>query len=210
MGAHCSGESCGSGLDGHLSPRYRKILWFVFFINAAMFVVEMLAGVKGDSVSLMTDALDFLSDAANYLITLAVLSMGLRQRAIAAFVKGVSMGVVGLWALGMLVYHAVMGSLPDAPLMGTIGIMALFANVLSAFVLYRYREGDSNMRSVWICSRNDAIGNIAVVFAAVAVYFVGHGWPDLTVAAIMASLALHGAWQIMTHAKKELKEVGSS
>jgi cation diffusion facilitator family transporter len=198
-------NNCSFTSKEHLTPRYKTILWIVLIINAGMFLVEMIAGVKGQSVSLMADAVDFLSDAGNYVITLVVLGMSLRHRAIAALVKGVSMGAVGLWVLGSLAYYALQGTVPSVPIMSTVAFLALTANVISAFLLYRYREGDSNMRSVWICSRNDAISNIAVMLAAGAVYFVGHGWPDLLVALIMAAVSLYGAWQIINAALKEIK-----
>lgn len=198
-------NNCSFTSKEHLTPRYKTILWIVLIINAGMFLVEMIAGVKGQSVSLMADAVDFLSDAGNYVITLIVLGMSLRHRAIAALVKGLSMGAVGLWVLGSLAYYALQGTVPSVPIMSTVAFLALTANVISAFLLYRYREGDSNMRSVWICSRNDAISNIAVMLAAGAVYFVGHGWPDLLVALIMAAVSLYGAWQIINAALKEIK-----
>ena len=204
MSKFCS-DNCDNFSKKHLTPRYKSILWAVLLINAVMFIVEMIAGVEGKSVSLMADAVDFLSDAANYVITLVVLGMSLRHRAIAALVKGLSMGAVGLWVLGSLAYYALQGTVPSVPIMSTVAFLALTANVISAFLLYRYREGDSNMRSVWICSRNDAVSNIAVMLAAGAVYFVGHGWPDLLVALIMAAVSLYGAWQIINAALKEIK-----
>ncbi len=204
MSKSCN-NNCSFVSKEHLTPRYKTILWIALIINAGMFLVEMVAGVKGQSVSLMADAVDFLSDAGNYVITLIVLGMSLRHRAIAALVKGLSMGAVGLWILGSLAYYALQGTVPSVPIMSTVAFLALTANVISAFLLYRYREGDSNMRSVWICSRNDAVSNIAVMLAAGAVYFVGHGWPDLLVALIMAAVSLYGAWQIINAALKEIK-----
>jgi cation diffusion facilitator family transporter len=205
MSTSCN-DACGiAPTKKHLTPRYKTVLWIILIINASMFFVEMAAGVKGQSVALMADAVDFLSDSANYIITLIVLGMSLKWRAIAAFVKGVSMGLIGVWVLGSLVYYALQGTVPSVPVMTTVAFLALTANVVSAMLLYRYREGDSNMRSVWLCSRNDAISNIAVMLAAGAVYFVGHGWPDLLVALIMATISLHGAWLIICASLEELR-----
>ena len=186
------------------TPRYRKILWIALFVNAAMFFVEIGAGFKSGSVSLLADAIDFFGDAANYGVTLAVLSMGLAWRAWAAVLKGVSMLGFGLFVLGRTVWVVMHGGTPEAITMGTIGLMALAANVLVAALLYSYREGDANMRSVWLCSRNDAIGNIAVMLAALGVLGTGTAWPDLAVALVMALLAISGGWSVISQARGEI------
>lgn len=173
-------------------------------INAGMFAVELVAGRGANSSSLQADALDFLGDAANYAISLAVLSAALRRRAWAATAKGVTMGVFGLWAVVQAIHIARTGIVPAAPVMGTVGALALLANLSVAVMLYRYRQGDSNMRSVWLCTRNDALGNLAVIVAASGVFATGRGWPDVVVALIMASLALHAAWRVVNQARTEL------
>lgn len=183
---------------------YRRVLWIVIAINATMFFVEMTGGLMAGSVSLQADALDFLGDAATYGISLLVLSMSLRWRAGAALVKGTSMGLFGVWVIGNSVYHMLHPGVPSASIMGSIGFAALIANAVSALLLYRHREGDANMRSVWLCSRNDAVSNIAVIIAASGVWATNTGWPDLAVGAIMAALALSSSYQVIRQARGEL------
>ena len=173
------------------------MLWAVLAINAIMFLVEVAAGVAAGSASLQADALDFFGDAANYAISLFVIGMALRYRAMAALGKGISMGVFGLWVVGVVVWHLVHGTLPSAVTMGAVGVAAFAANAASFALLWAYRAGDANMRSAWICTRNDAIGNLAVLLAAAGVFGTGTGWPDLAVAAIMAGLALQGACTVI-------------
>jgi len=185
------------------------VLWTVLVINAVMFVVEIGAGLAAGSASLQADALDFLGDAGNYIISLAVLSMALRYRAMAALAKGLTMGAFGLWVVGTVVWHAAMGTVPEPITMGIVGVAALIANAACAVLLYAYRDGDANMQSVWICSRNDVLGNLAVLLAALGVFGTGTGWPDLVVAAIMASLALQGATIVVRQAGLEFKSSGS-
>ena len=169
-----------------------------------MFVVEIVSGVKANSVSLLADSLDFLGDAANYGISLWVLGMALTKRARASLIKAMSMAAFGVWILGSAIWHFVSGVIPNAETMGLIGVIALFANLGVATLLYTYREGDSNMRSVWLCTCNDALGNVAVILAAIAVFSAGAVWPDLIVATIMASLALHSACVVIKQARSEL------
>lgn len=207
MGAHCCGTGQQHGERPSADPAYRRILWAVLGINAGMFVVEIGAGVAAGSVSLQADALDFLGDAANYAISLAVLSMALRWRARAALLKGLSMVGFGVWVIGSTVWHAVQGTLPEAEIMGAVGSGAILANGLSLALLWAYRTGDANMRAVWICTRNDVLGNVAVLLAALGVFGTGTGWPDVVVAGIMATLALSGAVQILRHAAEDLRAV---
>ena len=188
------------------SPAYRRILWVALAVNLAMFFIEVGAGFAAQSVSLLADSLDFLGDAGNYGISLFVLGMAIRWRARASLVKAASMGVFGLWVAITTVNHALAGTVPAAPVMGLVGALALAANFGVALLLYRWREGDSNMRSVWICTRNDAIGNVAVLVAAAGVFGSGTGWPDYVVAAIMSGLALIGAFQVTRHAVAELRQ----
>jgi len=206
MPACCCNVSSAS--TAPIPPRYRKALWVALVINAAMFGVEIVGGWKAGSVSLFADAVDFACDAANYGISLAVLAMGLTWRARAALLKGLSMAGFGVFVLGRALWAALAGIPPEPLVMGAIGLLALAANGLVALLLYAYRDGDANMRSVWLCSRNDAIGNVAVMLAAGGVLGTGSGWPDLLVAAIMASLALSGGVSVLRQARQELAVAG--
>lgn len=185
---------------------WRRALWIVLGINASMFVIEVGAGLAAGSASLQADALDFLGDAANYAISLFVVGMALRYRATAALAKGATMGLFGLWIIGTALWHAMHGTLPSAFTMGAVGIAALAANALSFRVLWRHRHGDANMRSAWICTRNDVLGNLAVLLAAAGVFGTGTGWPDVIVAAIMAALAIQGATTVIRQSLQELRE----
>lgn len=201
-------ESCCAPAPGpDNSPRWRKALWIALAVNAGMFVVEIYAGAAADSRALMADALDFFGDAANYAISLAVAGLALVWRARAALAKGITLLALGLFVLISAAWGAVYGTSPEAHTMGVIGGMALVANVGVALMLYRFRGGDANMRSVWICSRNDAVGNVAVVAAAAGVFGTGTAWPDLIVAAVLALLGLSGGWQIIRQSRVELRQV---
>ena len=204
MGANCCSheDTCATALR---SGRYRKILWIALVVNFTMFVVEIGAGFTAGSVSLLADSLDFAGDAANYGISLLVLGMGVVARARASLFKALCMLLFGIAVLATALWHLVSGTVPSAPTMGVVGTLALLANVGVAALLYAYREGDSNMRSVWLCSRNDALGNLAVLLAALGVFGTGSAWPDLLVAGIMASLATSAATQILLQACGELK-----
>ena len=201
---HCHDHGCAPPPAAQ-SPQYRRVLWAALVINAVMFGVELTAGLYAGSVSLLADAIDFLGDAANYGISLAVLGMALKWRSRAALVKGVSMGAFGVFVLAKAAWVASTGQVPEPLIMGAIGTLALVANVSVAAMLYAWREGDANMRSVWLCSRNDAIGNVAVVAAAVGVFGTGSAWPDLGVAAVMGLLALAAARSVITQARAELR-----
>ena len=170
-----------------------------------MFGVEIVAGIAADSRALQADALDFLGDAANYAISLGVARMALVWRARAALVKAATMLAFGLWVLGSAIWGFFVGASPDPGTMGAIGSLALAVNLAVAAMLFRYRSGDANMRSVWICSRNDAIGNIAVLAAAIGVFGTGRAWPDLVVASIMAGLAVWGSAEVFKQARGELR-----
>ena len=184
---------------------YRRVLWMVLAINAAMFAVEVIGGLVAGSAALQADALDFLGDAANYAISLLVVGTALRYRASAALAKGATMAAFGLWVITTVVWHAVHGTLPSAFTMGTVGGAALVANLVSFGLLWAYRHGDATMRSAWICTRNDVLGNLAVLLVALGVLGTGTGWPDIVVAAIMALLAVQGAALVIRQASAELR-----
>lgn len=189
------------------SQRYCRTLWIALAVNLGMFAVEIVAGARAGSASLLADSLDFLGDAGNYGISLWVLGLGLVARAKAAQFKALCMLAFALGILGTALWHAFTDALPDAQTMGGVGLLALLANLAVAALLYAYREGDSNMRGVWLCTRNDALGNIAVLLAALGVFGTGSAWPDLLVASLMASLALTSAYQVMLQARRELLAV---
>ena len=202
-----SGNCCNLTPENHLrDKRYRRVLWAALGINAAMFLIEVVAGLVAGSASLQADALDFLADAANYGLSLFVVGMALHYRAKAALAKGMTMGLFGVWVLATSIWHAGYGIVPEAVTMGVVGFAALLANAASFALLWAFRAGDSNMRLVWLCSRNDVIGNFAVPLAALGVFGTGTGWPDVIVASIMGGLALQSAWHVMRKASGELKE----
>lgn len=195
---------CGHNVqfDG-VSSEFKRALWIVIAINGAMFITEMAAGALAGSKALQADALDFFGDTTTYAISLYVIGMSLKVRAAAALIKGISLAVMGLWVFGSTAYQILVLGVPSATVMGTVGFLALIANLVSVFLLMRFKDGDANVRSVWLCSRNDAIGNIAVMAAAVGVYFTGSAWPDLIVAGLMAGLFLWSSAQIVAQAMKE-------
>lgn len=195
-----------AAFDG-MSAAYRRILWTVIAINGVMFGVETFAGYSAGSQALKADALDFLSDSVTYAVSLWVIGRSRRTRALAALAKGVSLALMGFWVLGSTAYQIMVLGVPEAPLMGAVGLLACAANLLSVILLLRYKDGDANVRSVWLCSRNDAIGNLGVVAAAGLVYFTSSGIPDLVVAGAMAGLFCLSAREIIRRALAELKEV---
>lgn len=189
-----------------VSPTYKKVLWVALIVNLGMFIVEVASGLKAGSVSLLADSLDFFGDAANYAVSLFVLGMALSIRAKAALVKGATLGIFGVGVLAFTAYRLWTGQVPEPLTMGVIAVLALVANVAVALMLYKWREGDSNMQSVWLCSRNDAIGNVAVVAAAGLVAWTGSAWPDLVVAVLMATLGITVARTIIAQAWRELNQ----
>jgi len=200
MSAHC----CSAPVESAVDPRYRRVLWISLIVNAAMFVIELGASWGSGSVSLLADSIDFFGDAANYGLSLAVLGMALSARSRVALLKAACMGAFGVFVIGKALWNLRAGVPPEALTMGAIGFLALAANTFVALLLYRFRTGDANMRSVWICSRNDALGNLAVMLAALGVFGTGSAWPDLAVAAVMGVLALTGALTVLRHARGEL------
>jgi len=202
---HHDHDHFGADLE-HAPPGYRRVLWIALLVNAAMFVVEIATGLKSGSVSLLADAIDFFGDAANVGLTLAVLSMGPLWRGRAALLKAATMLAFGIGVLGKTLWSLRLGVAPEALSMGLVGLLALAANLGVAALLYAFREGDANMRGVWLCTRNDALGNIAVMLAALGVFGTGTAWPDLIVAAAMAALAISGGWSVLRQARRELAQ----
>lgn len=203
MAGCCHDDHCAAVVADD-DRRWRTALWIALAVNGGMFAIEAGAGLAAGSRSLQADALDFLGDAANYAISLGVTGLALRWRARAALLKGATLAAFGIWVLCTTAWAVLSGSTPRAEVMGLVGAAALIANLGVAALLFSFRKGDANRRSVWICSRNDAIGNLAVLAAAAGVFGTGSRWPDLVVAAIMAGLALWGGWQIVRHAVQEL------
>jgi Co/Zn/Cd efflux system component len=199
-------DSCGSQSFKGLSARYIKILWIVVSINFLMFLVESVAGFLADSTALKADALDFLGDAATYAATLLVIGKPLKTRSLIALLKGLSLGAMAVFVLGFTLYRVFVTGEPEPFTMGAIGFMALAANMVSVLLLMKYRDGDSNVRSVWLCSRNDAIGNVAVIIAGAGVFATGTVWPDIIVAFVIAGLFMHSSLKITTQAISEFKE----
>ena len=206
MSDSCGHHGCAAPAATQ-SLRYRRVLWIALWVNAAMFGIEIAGGLRAGSVSLLADAVDFFGDAVNYGLALLVLGMALRWRARAALFKGLTMAAFGVFVLGRAAYGAAVGTVPEAATMGLIGALALLANVAVAVMLYAWRDGDANMRSVWLCTRNDAIGNVAVMAAALGVFGTGSAWPDLAVAAVMGLLALTAARSVIGQARGELRMV---
>ncbi len=202
--SHCAHD------DGAADASFRRVLWAALAVNAAMFVVEVVAGWIANSVSLEADALDFFGDAANYAITLMVLPLGALARTRAALIKAASMGAFGLFVVGDTIHHLIAGLPPEPFVMGPVALAALAANAAVAVLLYRHRNGDSNRESVWLCSRNDAIGNIAVFAAAGGVFATGSIWPDILVAAVIASLNIAAALKVARQARGELAALGKT
>lgn len=197
----CSGNPKFDGVD----PAYKRILWMVIFINAAMFFVEISAGKMAGSQALQADALDFLGDSLTYGLSLAVIGMSLKIRSTAALLKGISLLLMGVWVFSSTTYQFFVLGVPKAEVMGVIGLLALAANLISVYLLMGYKDGDANVRSVWLCSRNDAVGNVAVMLASVAVWLTATAWPDLIVAIIMAGLFLRSAQLILKQSWQEYR-----
>jgi Co/Zn/Cd efflux system component len=187
-----------------LGPAFRRALVIALTLNALMFGVEFAAGLLAGSSSLLADAADFAADAANYGLSLWALALAPIWRSRAALIKGISMGLYGASVLMVAAHQAGMARVPAAEPMGAVALLALVVNVAVALMLYRHRNGDANARSVWLCSRNDAIGNVAVLFAAAGVLGTGSGWPDFAVASLLSSLALGSAASVIGHARREI------
>lgn len=199
----CNAACCGPGFAP--DETYRRVLWVSLGINLAMFGVEIVASFAASSMSLRADALDFLGDAANYAVALAVFGTALRWRASAALLKGSVMGVFGLWVAGSTIYYALVPTVPQAAIIGTVGVVAFAANAAVATMLWRFRGGDSQARSVWLCARNDCLVNLSVIAAGVGVWASGTRWPDIGVAAVIGYLGLASAVHIIRRAVGEMR-----
>lgn len=211
MSAHCHHDHCHDhGAPGAVPPGYRRALWVALLVNAAMAVVEISSGLAAGSVSLLADAVDFMGDASNYGLSLAVLSLATVWRSRVAWLKGWAMAGFGVFVLGRALWSLASGDVPEPVTMGLVGTLALLANLGVAWLLYAFREGDANMRSVWLCTRNDALGNLAVLAAAAGVFGTGHAWPDLVVAVVMAGLALSAARSVLRQARQELRAAAAA
>jgi Co/Zn/Cd efflux system component len=201
--ACCHDDDC-TGVPP-ISASWRRALWIALLVNGGFFLAEIIAGLAAGSTALQADALDFFGDAANYAISLGVAGMALTWRSRAALAKGGTLVVFAVWVLGNTAWHMVQQTVPAAPVMGVVGLAALLANGGVALMLYRFRGGEANMRSLWICARNDVLGNLAVLLAALGVFGTGAGWPDGVVAVLMGGLGLSGGWQIVRQARSELR-----
>lgn len=200
MSTHCA-HSHG---PPSVARGFRTALWIALALNAGMFVIEAAAGFGAHSVALQADAVDFFGDASNYAVSLLVLGFAAVWRSYAALLKALAMALFGVGVLASAAYASIVQPLPGAAVMGGVGALALAVNIGVTFLLYRFRGGDANMRSVWLCTRNDAIGNLAVLAAALGVYLGQAGWPDLAVAALMAGLALRSGWIVIRASRAEL------
>ncbi len=218
MSAHCDHDHHHGHNHDHLAHTtggpppagYRLVLWIGLAVNALMFAVEIAAGLGSGSVALLADSIDFFGDAANFAVTLVVLPLGLAWRARAALAKAATMLAFGLLVLGRALWAGAQGLPPDAATMGAVGALALAANLGVAVLLFRFRAGDANMRGVWLCTRNDALGNVAVMLAALGVLGTGTAWPDLAVAVAMAALAVSSGWSVMRQARRELAHAATT
>jgi len=203
----CCDSSCGAPPP---DPRYRRALWIALVLNALMFGVELVASFTAQSVSLLADAVDFMGDAANYGVALFVLGLAPVWRSCTALWKGWLMVGFGVFVLAKSAWQWSAGIVPEPVVMGWVSLLALAVNVGVAALLFAHRRGDAQARSVWLCSRNDALGNIAVLGAAGGVWATAHGWPDIAVALVLAWLALTSGASVIRHAREELKAIQAS
>lgn len=200
MGAHCCEIK-----EEKFSQKFKKVLWLALIINLTMFFLELAFSFSADSVSLVADSIDFLGDSANYGVSLFVLGSVVATRAKASLLKAATMAAFGIWVIGTVIFNAISNSNPEPQTMGVLGFIAMIANLVVAIMLYSFRDGDSNMKSVWLCTRNDVIGNIAVLMAASGVFLTTTRWPDLIVAFGMGALSLHSSVEVIKATRLELK-----
>ena len=191
----------------HMTLGYRRALWIVIILNVGYGVIEMLGGFLAGSQALKADALDFLGDGLITLLGVLAIGWSLLWRARSALIQGLFLGVLGFGILGNTIWRVFVQQQVEAELMGMLALVALVVNVGAALVLVPHRAGDANVRAVWLFSRNDAIGNAAVVVAAVLVGLTGASWPDLLVAFAIAGLFLQSSWVIVRDARRDISEV---
>ncbi|MBU8541564.1 cation transporter [Falsiroseomonas tokyonensis] len=203
-------DGCHTHVFTGQDPAFRRVLWIIILLNGGMFFFEFIAGAISGSLALQADSLDFAMDAATYGLSLAVIGMAAATRARAALMKAASLGLVAAWVLGAAVWRTLGGGVPEAITMGSIAIAAFAANLLSVLLLWKWRDGDANIRSVWLCSRNDAFGNLLVLAAAAGVFGTGTRWPDLAVAAVMSALFLQTSFLTARTALAELRGARSA
>jgi Co/Zn/Cd efflux system component len=201
-------ESCCRTPEAGKDISYRRVLWIALLANAAMFLVELAASIYSGSSALAADAADFLGDSANYALSLGALALGGVWVSRVALLKGLAMSFYGIGVLAYASYRAWLGVPPEPFTMGAVGLLAFAVNFGVAALLYRFREGDANMRSVWLCTRNDVIANLLVIAAALGVLGTGTVWPDVAVAAVLAGLGLTSGASVMRQARTELAEKG--
>jgi Co/Zn/Cd efflux system component len=202
MSIGCCSDGCNTAQV--VDKRYAKVLWIALVLNFGMFALEVIGGSSALSVALFADSIDFFSDGVNFALSLLALSLALVWRSRLAMVKGAAMVLMGLFVLWRGWQHFSSDSVPEPFTMAWIGLLALLINGLIAYLLYRYRAGDAHMRSVWLCSRNDAIGNVAVILAAAGVFGSSQNWPDLLVALVMATLSIWSGLSIVRLADGEI------
>ena len=201
MAGCCEDKACE--LE-ELRASQSRTLWIVLAVNAAMFVAELTVGLIAGSVALQADSLDMLGDAFVYAFSLYVVAKSIRWRAVSAMFKGIIMAAFGLAVLGQSIYKMLFGSVPEAELIGVMGSIALAANLFCLYLLTRHRADDVNMRSTWLCSRNDIIANVSVLAAAGLVAWTGTLWPDIAVGLIIATLFLKTSISVLSEAREEL------
>jgi len=190
-----------------LRANHKKVLQIVLLINAILFVVELTAGLLAHSTALLADSLDMLGDSFIYGFSLFVLSRSAAWKALAAILKGIVMGLFGLGVLLEAFYKMAAGVVPGAETMGVIGTLVLVGNAVCFFLLYRHRSDDLNMRSTWLCSRNDIVANFAVLLAAAGVAFLHSAWPDILVGMAIALLFLRTAGAVLVESIREYREL---
>lgn len=207
MSASEFSSSCGCAGDTGRAERdaaYRRALWLVILLNLGFGLIEVVAGFFANSQALKADALDFIGDGTISLFGLVALRWTARGRSRIALAQGLFLGALGFGVIGFAIWRLVNAVPPDADLMGGIGVVALLVNVTAALILAKFREGDANVRAIWLFSRNDAVANIAVIVAAGLVGWTGRVWPDIAVASVIALLFLHSAWKITRDAMAEM------
>lgn len=187
------------------SNNFKKAVLIALFLNFSMFIFEVISSYLANSSSLKADSLDFLGDSANYVISLYVLSKTAQIRSKASLIKGFTMVLFSVWVFSDIFINLANNNFPKSEIMGWTGLLAFTVNISVAFLLYKHRDGDSNMKSVWICSRNDAIGNLAVIIAAFCVAYFKTNLPDILVAFLMAGLSGYSGINIIRLASSELK-----